>query len=74
MLRLVAAAGAFVLSVLLVGAAVAAAVLVFAGPHSDLLPAPLQVIVYLLAWAALLGLPAWAARAVWRRLGRPETN
>jgi hypothetical protein len=45
------------------------AVMVFAGPHSDILPGPLQVVVYLAGWAAVLALPILAARAVWRRTG-----
>lgn len=42
-------------------------VLAFAGPHSDLLPRPWQLLVYGLAIASVLVLPALAVRAAWRR-------
>lgn len=45
-------------------------VLVLAGPHSDLLPAAVQVVVLILGWLAVLVIPAMAARLVWRRAGR----
>lgn len=46
------------------------AVLVLAGPHADLLPQPLAVAVLPLAVLAVLLLPAWVARRVWRRASR----
>ena len=45
-------------------------VIVLAGPHSSLLPTPLQPVVLLLGWAAFLVVPVLVARAVWRRRGR----
>lgn len=69
-MRYLTVATAFLLTLLGVGAIAAAAVIVFAGPHSDILPMPLQIATYILAWVAVLGLPVFAARAVWRRTGR----
>jgi len=68
-MRYVLTAAAFLATLVGVGAAAIFAVIAFAGPHSDTLPKPLQLLVYVLAWAALLGLPALAARATWRRTG-----
>jgi hypothetical protein len=69
---------ALVLAVLLfvvVAPAVAALlffpVMLLAGPHSDLLPSALQPVVLLSGWAAVVGVPAWCARALFRRLTRP---
>jgi hypothetical protein len=69
---------AFVLAALLFVVAVAAVaallffpVMLLAGPHSDLLPATLQPVVLLAGWAAVVGVPAWCARALFRRLTRP---
>jgi len=42
-----------------------------AGPHAGLLPAWLEAIVLAAGWLAVLILPALAARAAWRRLGKP---
>jgi hypothetical protein len=66
-MRYVLTIAAFVATLLVVAAATIFAVLVLAGPHSDMLPMPLQVIVYLVAWVAVLALPVLAARAAWRR-------
>jgi hypothetical protein len=68
-MRYVLAIAAFLATLLVAAAAAIFAVIAFAGPHSDILPMPLQILVYLLAWAAVLGLPTLAARAVWRRTG-----
>jgi hypothetical protein len=43
------------------------AALMLAGPHSDLLPNALQSPAFILCIAVLIGVPAWLARAVWRR-------
>ncbi len=47
-------------------------VMVLAGPHSDLLPNPLPVLVLALGWLALLIGPVLVARSVWRRIGPPR--
>ena len=50
--------------------------MLLAGPHSDLLPQPLQTIVVLLCWLAVFVLPAIGARRLHRRLradARPES-
>ena len=57
----------FVATLLAVAGLALAVVIVFAGPHSDMLPAPLQIVVYVAGWAAILVVPFLAARAVWRR-------
>jgi hypothetical protein len=60
---------AYLGSVLVVGAVTAFVVLVLAGPHSGLLPEPLEVAVGALGWLVVVALPIVAARSVWRRLG-----
>ena len=42
-------------------------VIVLAGPHAGLLPQALEVPVLVVGWLAVLGVPLWAARTVWRR-------
>lgn len=66
-MKYIAAAAAFVVTLLGVGAAAVFAVLAFAGPHSDILPQPLQIVLYVLCWIAVIALPLLAARAAWRR-------
>ena len=43
------------------------AAIMLAGPHSDLLPGVLQPAAFIVCVIVLLGVPAWIARAVWRR-------
>jgi len=43
------------------------AAIMLAGPHSDLLPGFLQPPAFVVCVVVLLGVPAWIARAVWRR-------
>ena len=43
------------------------AAIMLAGPHSDLLPGALQPPAFIVCLVVLLGVPAWIARAVWRR-------
>lgn len=66
-MRYLATAVTFLVTFAGVAAAAVVTVLVFAGPHSDILPKPLQVLVYVLAWVVVLAVPFIAARAVWRR-------
>ena len=47
-----------------------ACVLVLAGPHSDILPSWLQVVVFILGWVAVIGVPIAAGAFTWRRLHR----
>jgi hypothetical protein len=67
-LLLTALAYLLVLSILAV--ATFFAVLVFAGPHSDVLPGWMEPVVLILGWLVVLVVPAGAAAWVWRRLGR----
>ncbi|MFZ5724638.1 MAG: hypothetical protein ACOY33_13380 [Pseudomonadota bacterium] len=60
----------YLLSLLLVAVVAFGAVIVLAGPHSDLLPGFLQAVVFGLGWLAVLLLPVLAALRVWRRYGR----
>jgi hypothetical protein len=60
----------YVVSLAFVASAAFVAVIVVAGPHAGLLPAPLEAVALGLGWLAVLALPALAARAVWRRMGR----
>jgi hypothetical protein len=67
--RIVLTLVAFVVTLAAVAATAVVVVIVFAGPHSDILPAPLQAVVFIAGWAAVLCLPVVAARKTWRRLG-----
>jgi len=60
----------YLVSLLLIGMAAVFALIAFAGPHSDTLPKPMQVVVYVAAYVAVLVLPALAARAAWRASSR----
>lgn len=44
------------------------AIMLFAGPHSDILPRWLNTPVFLLVWALVLVTPVLVARRVWRSL------
>ncbi len=68
-MRILATAVVYLLSLALVAIAIFFAVLVLAGPHSDLLPGWLGVFVLGVGWLAVLLLPALIAYRVWRRLG-----
>lgn len=59
---------AFVGTLVVTAAIAFVVVIVFAGPHSDLLPSFLQPVVFIAGWLAVLGVPFIAARATWRRL------
>jgi hypothetical protein len=65
------AAAVSLVALALIGVIAFFVVLVLAGPHSDLLPDALAPLVIGLGWLALLLLPAWFARRIWRALGRP---
>lgn len=69
-MRYVLTAIAFVGALVVTGATAIVAVLVLAGPHADLLPMPLRIVVHVLCRAAVLAIPFLTARAVWRRTGR----
>ena len=45
------------------------AVILFAGPHSDLLPSFLRSPAFIACILVLLAVPVWLARMVWRRMG-----
>jgi hypothetical protein len=61
---------AYLLSLVLVAAVALVVVLFVAGPHSGLLPQWAEAIVLALGWIAVLVLPVFPARAVWRRMSR----
>ena len=61
---------AYILSLLLTGAATLFLVLVVAGPHAGLLPTWLEIPVVLLGWVVILAGPVLIARSVWRRCNR----
>lgn len=67
-MRYVLTAAAFLLALALVAVVAFVAVIVLAGPHSDMLPQWLQVVVFILGWVAVLGVPGYVARKVWRQL------
>ena len=60
----------FVASLLLLAAILFFPVIWVAGPHSDVLPQPLAVLVVAVTWIVLAGIPSWLAIRVYRsRLG-----
>lgn len=61
---------AFVLAAPLVVAVLFFPVMFLAGPHSDLLPDFAEVGVGYIAWAAVIVVPTWLARLMFRRLRR----
>jgi hypothetical protein len=71
-LALLLAALLFVVAVPAVAALLFFPVMLLAGPHSDILPGVLQPVVLLAGWAAVVGVPAWCARGLFRRLSRPS--
>lgn len=46
-------------------------VVILAGPHSDLLPGAVQMVVLILGWLAILVIPVLVARLAWRRYEKP---
>lgn len=72
MLRIVLSLIAYVVALAAVAVIAFFPVIFLAGPHAGLLPGWLEAVVLGLGWLAVLLLPVLAARAVWRRLGRPR--
>ena len=62
-------AAVYLLALAVIAVAVFFAVMVFAGPHSGLLPDGLGAAVLILGWLIVLVLPVWIAVMCWRRLG-----
>ena len=60
----------FILLIAIVGAIALLIVLVFAGPHSDLLPSFFQPLVIGAAWGAIVAIPFISARLTYRWLAR----
>lgn len=59
----------YFVSLALIGVVSFFVVIFFAGPHADLLPEPLEVVVGIVGLLAVLVLPILAARTVWKRMG-----
>lgn len=64
----------YLLALALVAALTLVGVLVLAGPHAGILPGWLEPAVLVLGWLAVLLLPLWVARWIWRRLGGTGRN
>lgn len=73
-MRLFVTALAYLLSVIAIGGSTFFIVILLAGPHSDLLPGWLQLIVIGLGWLAIFVLPVFIARAVWQRFDRDDSD
>jgi hypothetical protein len=69
-MHFVIAVAVYLVALAIVGVAAFFIVIVVAGPHAGLLPQPLEVVVLIAGWLAVLGLPLWVAMKVWRRLQR----
>ena len=61
---------AVLISIVVTAGVALAVVLVFAGPHSDILPAWLQGVVFVLGWAAVIAVPILVGKTTWRHLNR----
>ena len=55
-------------SLIVIAGVAAVCVLFLAGPHSDILPSWLQVVVIILGWIAVIGVPIAVGAFTWRRL------
>ena len=62
----------YLVSLALVGVVSFFVVIFLAGPHADLLPEPLEVVVGVVGLLAVLLLPILAARTVWKRMGAKD--
>ncbi len=65
---------AFLVTLFIVAALAVVCVMLLAGPHSGIMPPALEPVVLALGWLAVLGLPAFVAYRVWRKLGRRRTS
>jgi hypothetical protein len=72
--RVLATLLGYLLALALVAALTLVGVLVLAGPHAGILPGWLEPAVLVLGWLAVLLLPLWVARWIWRRLGGTARN
>ena len=66
-MRILAAVAANLATLAVVAVAGFFAILILAGPHGGLLPDAFEKPVLLLGWLAVLVLPVWVAKSVWRR-------
>lgn len=69
-MKVLLTAVASLISLVITAGVALACVLVLAGPHSDILPTWLQVVVFILGWVAVIGVPVGVGRFTWRRLHR----
>lgn len=72
MVRILATPIAYVVSLVIIATIALVAVLLLAGPHAGLLSGPLETVVLVIGWLAVLGLPAFVALRVWRKLGEHQ--
>jgi hypothetical protein len=64
---------AWLVSAAVLGVVMFLAAIVLAGPHSSMLPSPIQPVVLLIAWAVFLIGPLIVARSLWRRTRLPTS-
>lgn len=75
MLRILLTFGAYLASLATIAVVAFFVVVILAGPHAGLLPRPLEAVVLVAGWLAVLVAPVWIAIVVWRRTGqRRSTN
>jgi hypothetical protein len=70
-MRVIVAALALVVSLLVTATAAFFAVMFLAGPHGGALPASLHSATLLVAWVIVMAVPFFCTRWVWRRYRRP---
>lgn len=61
---------AYLASLAVVGVISFFIVILLAGPHAGILPQPLEVVVLIAGWVVVLAAPVFAARVVWKRVGK----
>ena len=65
---------AYPVTLLVTGALLYFPVLILAGPHSDLLPQPVQVTFITLCWLVIVALPCWISLRIYRRAAGREPS
>ena len=63
-MRILATAFAYVVSLVVMATIALVAILLLAGPHAGVVGSPMETVVLVIGWLAVLGLPAFVALRV----------
>ena len=73
-MRLLVTVIAYLVSLVAVATISLVVILLLAGPHAGVVGEPMEMVVLAIGWLTVLGLPAYIAYRVWRKLGeRPRS-